>query len=110
MSEMASLLNVSPRTVERRLSEFGLSLRNNFSDIANENVDNVVQEIKINFRNTGYKRMKGFLSHRGYTVQQECIRESMQKVDPEGVLLRGLQMRVTDCQHYRVPALSGFGI
>ena len=33
VSEMASLLNVSPRTVERRLNEFGLSLRNNYSDI-----------------------------------------------------------------------------
>ena len=103
VSEMASLLNVSPRTVERRLNEFGLSLRNNYSDISDENLDNVVQEIKRNFPNTGYKRMKGFLSQRGYTVQQERIRESMRRVDPEGVLLRGLQMRVIDRRHYRVP-------
>ena len=47
--------------------------------------------------------MKGFLSQRGYTVQQERIRESMRRIDPEGVLLRGLQMRVIDRRHYRVP-------
>ena len=47
--------------------------------------------------------MKGFLSQRGYTVQQERVRESMRRVDPEEVLLRGLQMRIIDRRHYRVP-------
>ena len=62
VSEMASLLNISPRTVERRLNEFGHSLRTNYSDISDENLNNVVQEIKRNIPNTGYKRISFFVS------------------------------------------------
>ena len=38
--------------------------------------------------------MNGFLSQRGYTVRQHRVKESMRRVDPGGVLLRGLGMRV----------------
>ncbi len=103
VSEMARLTNVSLRTIERRLSEFGISLRRNYSDICDEDLDNVVRDIIRNFPNTGYKRMKGFLLQRGLTIQQERIRESMRRMDPEGVLLRRLQMRVVNRRHYRVP-------
>ena len=46
--------------------------------------------------------MNGFLSQRGYTVQQHRVRESMRRVDPEGVLLRGLEMRVINRRNYLV--------
>ena len=46
--------------------------------------------------------MNGFLSQRGYTVQQHRVRESMRRVDPEEVLLWGLAMRVINHQHYHV--------
>ena len=46
--------------------------------------------------------MRGFLSQRDHTVQQERTKESIPNVDPEGVLLRGLQMRVINRRQYRV--------
>ena len=90
---IACLLNVS---------EFNISVRNKYSNVSDEELDNIVLAVKQNFPNTGYKQMKGFLSQHGYTVQQDCLRESMRRVDPEGVLLRGLKMRVINRRHYCV--------
>ena len=99
---MAGLLNFSPSAGERRLREFGLSLRNNYSKMSDEDLDNLVLEILHNVPNTGYKRMRGFLSQRGHTVQQDRTREITRRVDPEGLLLRGLQMRVINRRQYCV--------
>ena len=46
--------------------------------------------------------MNGFLSRRGYTVQQHRVIESMRRVDAEGVLLWGLEIRVINRRHYHV--------
>lgn len=46
--------------------------------------------------------MTGFLLARGLRVQQEQIRESMRCVDPEGVLLRALQLNAVNRRQYRV--------
>ena len=99
---IAGLLNVSCSTVERRMREFSISARNKYSSVSDEELDNIILDIKRNFPNTGYKRMNGFLSQRGYTVQQHRVIESMHRVDPEGVLLRGLEMRVINRRHYHV--------
>ena len=99
---IACLLNVSSSTVERRMREFSISVRNKYSNVSDEGLDNIVLDVKRNFPNIGYKQMKGFLSQRGYTVQQDRLRESMRRVDPEGALLQGLEMRVINRRHYRV--------
>lgn len=46
--------------------------------------------------------MTGFLLARGLRVQQERIRESMRRVDPEGVLLRALQLNTVNRGQYSV--------
>ncbi|CAB4003495.1 Hypothetical predicted protein [Paramuricea clavata] len=94
---IACLLNLSCSTVEIRMREFSICVRNKYSNVSNEGLDNIVLDVKRNFPNTVYKRMNGFLSQRGYTVQR--------RVDPEGVLLRGLEMRVINRRHYRVAQL-----
>ena len=99
---IAGLLNVSCSTVERRMREFSISVRNKYSSVSDEELDNIILDIKRNFPNAGYKRMNGFLSQRGYTVQQHRVIESMRRVDPEGVLLRRLEMRVINRRHYHV--------
>ena len=80
---MAGLLNFSPSTVERRLRVFDLSLRNNYSEMSDEGLDSLVLEIL-------------------HTVQQDRTRETIRRVDPEGVWLRGLQMRIINRRQYRV--------
>ena len=67
---VASILCVSLRTVERRLQEFGLSCREVYSTMSDEDLDAVINSILNDFPETGYKRMTGFLRARGIVLQQ----------------------------------------
>ena len=100
--EIASLLGVGVRTVERRMHEFGLSVRSSYSTITDAELDLAVESILRSFPNAGYKRMSGFLTSRGLHVQQNRIRSSMRRVDPQGCLLRSLEMNTLHRRCYRV--------
>ena len=100
--EIASLLGVGIRTVERRMNEFGLSIGRCYSTITDVELDSVVENIIRSFPNTGYKRMSGFLTSRGLRIQQNRIRSSMRRVHPEGCLLRALEMNTLQRRCYRV--------
>ena len=50
---IAGLLNVSCSTVERRMREFSISVRNKYSSVSDEELDNIILDIKRNFPNTG---------------------------------------------------------
>lgn len=100
---IASLLGVSESTVKRRLSDFGIPVRGSYTELTDDQLDAVILSILQDFPNTGYKRMTGFLRSRGLRVQQLRIRESIRRVDPAGVLLRSLEMRITQRRRYQVP-------
>lgn len=101
-SEIVTLLGVSVRTVQRRLSDYSLSITESYADISNDVLDNHVLEVFQMFPNCGYRRMLGFLATRGLRVQERRVRESMHRVDPEGVLLRTLELRTTHRRGYNV--------
>ena len=82
--DIATLLGVSVRTIERRLFEFGLSVRSTYSRIDNGELDQMIHNILTEFSNTGYRRMTGFLMSRGLRIQQCRIREAMRRVNPAG--------------------------
>ena len=86
--KIAALLGVSLRTVRRRMTEYGLSVSGLYSDISNCELDRLVDEIRGSFPNCGYRMMDGHLRQRGIRVTQVRIRNSMHRVDPEGVTLR----------------------
>ena len=100
--EIASMLGVGVRTVERRMNEFRLSIGRCYSTITDTELDSVVDSIIRSFPNTGYKRMSGFLMSRGLRVQQDRIRCSMHRVHPEGCMLRALEMNTLHRRRYRV--------
>ncbi|KAJ7370540.1 hypothetical protein OS493_031825 [Desmophyllum pertusum] len=95
ISDIALMLGVSVRTVQRRLSEYNISITDRYADITEEVLDNHVIEVFQMFPNCGYRRMLGFLETRGLRVQEKRVRESMHRVDPEGVLLRTLELQTT---------------
>ena len=68
--QMSTLLGVSSRTIERRLSEYGISVRQTYSSLSDAGLDSVVKDILSDFPNTGYKRMTGLLLARGTRIQQ----------------------------------------
>ena len=58
------MMNVSTRTIEWRMAEFGLSMRAMYSDIDDEQLDRIILELVRDFPNTGYQRMTGMLTSR----------------------------------------------
>ena len=85
VSETATLLGVSKRTVER-MNEFGVRIGECYSNIADNDLESVVRDLVREFPNVGYKRMTGLLLARGLRIQQNRIRETMRRVHPHGTL------------------------
>ena len=77
------MLQVSSRTVKRRLHDFSIKLSGKFSVISDEELDREVELILVQFPNSGYKKMRGYLTSNGYNIQEYRVRESMRRVDPE---------------------------
>ena len=104
LSDVSMMLNVSPRTVRSRLQQFGISIRDQYSRIPDMNLDQIVAGIFADFPNCGYRRMDGFLRSKGHRVQQTRIRDSARRVDPNGVILRSLEINVVRRRVYNVVA------
>ena len=92
----------SSSTVKRRLHDFGIKLSGTFSVISDEELDRDVELILVQFPNSGYTKMTGYLTSNGYNIQEYRVRDSMRRVDPEGVMLRTLQSRPVVRRKYKV--------
>ena len=90
-TKIAHLLGVSVRTVRYRMHEFGLSVRDLYTCINDAELDGIVREIKQEYPSCGYRMMLGYLKARGIRVTQLRVKESLNRVDPVGVLLRRSQ-------------------
>lgn len=102
--KIAEMLGVSAKTVSRRIKEF--SLREElprYTDITNDDLDKTVSDIYREFPNCGIRRMKGFLSARGINLQWERVRSSLWRIDPEGIILRSMQLNFINRRRYFVP-------
>ena len=85
--QISVLLHVSTRTIERRLSEYGISARS-FTTITDQELDSQVRDIKTFHPNCGSKNLAGYLASRDIKVPRERLRQSLQRVDPVGVSVR----------------------
>lgn len=92
-TQISKMLHVSLSTIKRRLKDYNLSKGETFTKMTDELLDKCIDNILIEFPNTGYKKMKGYLLSKGIIVQERRVREAMRRVDPEGVILRCLQSR-----------------
>ena len=86
--QISQLLGVSCRTVERRLSEYEMSIRTTYSDVTDTELHRVVAEIQHEHPFCGNRQMRGHLLSRGFRIQQYGIREAQRAVDPEGSIMR----------------------
>ncbi|KAK2549131.1 hypothetical protein P5673_030505 [Acropora cervicornis] len=89
--QISQLLGASIRTVERGLSAFGIKMSGKFSNIGDEELDQVVESIQQLHPGVGLRMLKGHLESRGLMVQRERIRQSHLRTDPTGVLQRWRQ-------------------
>lgn len=101
-TQIASLLGVSPRTIERRLRKHNLNISTSYSNLSDQDLDTVIKSVLTDFPQTGYKRMTGFLRARELIIQQSRIRAAMRRTNPEGTLLRALGIHVIRRRSYQV--------
>ena len=85
--QIAELLQVSTRTIERRLAEYNMSA-SILSIIADEKLDNEVGSIKSFHPNCGSKNLAGYLASSNIRVPRQRPRQSLQRVDPVGIAER----------------------
>ena len=98
--DMARMFDVSVQTIHRGLKDFNVSVSHSFSNTDNNQLDNIVLDIKQQHPICGYRMVLGHLRSKGLFIQQTRVRESMRRVDPEGNVMRWLH--VTEKQEYNV--------
>lgn len=102
VSQISQLLGVSVRTVERRLNEYGISIRATYANLTDTELQEMVANYQANHPMCGNRQMRGHLLSRGFRVQQQRIREAQRAVDPEGSIMR--RLRTINRRTYQVSA------
>ena len=82
---MASVLKCSTRTVRRRLQEMGLSIRSRYTCLSDNELDKRIMEIQHCQPNRGSRMVEGILRSQHIIVQRRRVRQSLQRVNPEGI-------------------------
>lgn len=73
--QMAGMLGVSTRTVEKRMSEFGLSIRQQYASLTDGELEGIVREILQQYPTCGNQQLQGYLVSRGVCVQRDHLRD-----------------------------------
>ena len=60
-TDISKMLCVCDKTVYRRLEEYGISMRMNYTQITEPELDDVIRNILQEFPNSGYKSLRGHL-------------------------------------------------
>eukprot|EP00063_Salmo_salar_P041704 XP_014016539.1 PREDICTED: uncharacterized protein LOC106580245 [Salmo salar] len=89
---------------ERRMKEHNMSVRECYSDMSDEELDQKVRPIKARMPHAGFRMVKGSLQAMVHRVQWQRVRESLQRVDGAGIIARMIQLRCIARQKYSVPA------
>lgn len=83
--DIACLFNVSPRTIRRRIIEYGLDNICGFSEISDQSLDTLVQQFVDEHPFSGQRSIHGYIRSLGLKIQRCRIRESIMRIDPRGV-------------------------
>uniref|UniRef100_A0A3P9IB54 Integrase catalytic domain-containing protein n=1 Tax=Oryzias latipes TaxID=8090 RepID=A0A3P9IB54_ORYLA len=87
LSETASILEISRPTLYKLMREYGIK-HQKFSDISDQELDEVIRAIKSNHPHVGEVMLNGHLRARNIIVQRHRLRDSVQRVDFAGAQSR----------------------
>ena len=73
------------------MTDYNLNVASLYSDLADERLDEIVEEIQRQFPPCGNQQMQGHLQSQGIRVQQNRVRESQRRVDPAGSIMHTLK-------------------
>ena len=99
LQEIASLLNCSTRTIQRRLLELQITSQH-FSHISDCDLDQIVRAFNALHPQCGERVVMGHLRSQGIRVQRARVRASLHRVDSIGIELRS--RRVLHRREYHV--------
>ena len=105
VSQMVSHYRISRPTVYKLLAEAGIIYQERYSELTDLQLDSVVREIKQSHPNAGETNVIGHLRARNFHVPRQRVRNSIDRVDPEGPSMqssRAFRHRVyeTPCPNY----------
>ena len=84
----ARSLHVSLTTLCRRMAEFGMLIRTQYSSISDDDLDRMIRSLQEQYPNCGYRMMQGHLKGLNHRVQQSHVSEAMAGTDLHGVINR----------------------
>ncbi|XP_045182555.2 uncharacterized protein LOC123541208 [Mercenaria mercenaria] len=87
-TQMADMLHVSQSSVKRRLRLYGLNIRQRYSTITDEQLDERVTQITRDNNALGQRMVQGMLRAEGTHVQRHRIAESLIRVNDVAVAMR----------------------
>ena len=91
--EIATSFNVSKRTIQRRVHEYQL-YKEKYNHISDDELEEMVHKIILDFPKSGFRRMKGYLQAKGLNIQWERIHSALWKLDPERMILRSVNSNI----------------
>ena len=80
-ADIARMLQVSPRTIRRRIIQYGLENITAYSDVSDSELDEITTHFVQSHPYCGKNSYQGFLRSAGMHVQQSRVRESLRRVD-----------------------------
>ena len=87
--EVSKMVGVHPETLRKLRREWNLPVgRNVFTDMTEEQQDEMIQALLKELPNTGERLIMGALRARGIHVQRDRMRGSLRRLDPVGRALR----------------------
>lgn len=84
IKEISLMLSVSERTIYRRMDKFGLK-KSSFSNMSDNDLDEHVKVFTQQFPSCGENMLRHLLSQNNIYVQRTRLRDSIQRVDQDGV-------------------------
>ena len=85
-NDIAHLLKCSSKTVSRRIKEYNLTIQGTHID--ENDLDQVMLLYIKRYPNSGQKSYSAFLLDQGINISRQKVRDSLLRVDPNGVMQR----------------------
>lgn len=100
---IANFVGVSRWTLQRRMNDWGFSVRGLYSNLTDDELDVLISDIHNSNPHAGYRMMLGLLRAQGHRVQWQRVRASMHRVDTAGIVSRMSELRCVVRRTYSVP-------
>lgn len=77
IKNMAAMLSVSERTIKNRMSDYGMSIKETYCSLSDEELEPIISAKIAEFPTIGYKTMMGHLRSDGIKIPHSRLRKLM---------------------------------